>query len=122
MFVALLDDTSDVIVGKKIIDGFSFSAVCDKVIVLEYLELVRYGRLSHAEKLCNGTDAQFTLKKSVEYSHSRRVPENFEKVCQVAEMFLVRNVTAYLIHKSRMVMLFSFGHQMNLHSYVLIFV
>ena len=97
MFETFGYNRSDMVVRKKIIDCFALTAVGDKICVLEYLELVRYRRLRHAEQFRNSANAHLRLKERKQNLDAGRVAEEPEQIGQVAKQLVCRQLVPHHI-------------------------
>ena len=92
MFVTLADDVSHVVVGKGIDICFAFPAAFHKFCVFKDPELMGDGGLFHLQKLCNRADAKLAFKQGVQDLYPCGVPEDLEKISQIAEKTVVRQI------------------------------
>ena len=74
-----VEDVDDVLVVERIVYVFAFAAALHQVVVLQEFELVRDGRLRHADRICDVVDADFVVGNRAENLHSGLVAENFEE-------------------------------------------
>ena len=74
-----VEDVDDVLVVERIVYVFAFAAALHQVVVLQEFELVRDGRLRHADGLCDVVDADFVVGDGAEDFHAGLVAEHLEK-------------------------------------------
>lgn len=88
-----------VVVCQCIKNVLAYLAICDKVALTKYFQLVRYSRFCHSEKGGDVTDAHRLSVYSKEYADSRGVTENLKKVGELVERTLLGHLSPSLLDK-----------------------
>ena len=93
----LVQNRTYVAVSQGIKDGLSLPAVFDQLALLQGPELVRDGRLRHAQELGDVAHAHLGLKEDVQDLDAGGVAEKLEQLGQIVQDLLIRHVLIDLI-------------------------
>ena len=85
MLKSLFDNVADVLVGKAVIYVLSRLAIGDKIALPENLQLMRYGRFSHAEKISNIAHAHRLALNGEKYADPCGIAEYLKEVRQIVQ-------------------------------------
>ena len=78
MFQSLCHDRCDMIIGKRVVDGFAITAKFYQCGLLENPQLVRYGGLVHIKQLRDIADAHLRLEQHVQNLDPGGIPKHLE--------------------------------------------
>ena len=76
------------LIGQTVVHRLSIPAGGDELAHLQNLQLMRNRGLVHLEVITDLRDVLLTLEKIVKDLDPGGIPENLEKLCQIAELIL----------------------------------
>lgn len=91
----LLDNGADMGVGKRIENGFALPAAFYQLALFENLQLMRNGRLGHAEGGGQVADANLCFEKDKQDTNAGGVAENFKQFREIIQVRFRRHVLVY---------------------------
>lgn len=94
---SLVENILYMVIIERIIDNFALPAVLDKLGLLQHPQLVRYGRLGHAQQGGDIANAHFCFKKRADNADPRAVPKNLEEISQIHQFFLTGHMLADIV-------------------------
>ena len=105
MLESLLDNITNVIVRKSIINILSRLTIADKITLAKNLQLMGNRGLGHSKQVGNITDAHGLAVDGEKYADSRRIAKHLEEVGQIVKSafighlfpFFLNNIAVYLL-------------------------